>query len=101
MINIGIELILKWTRDCVLTGKATREEIAEDDDPVAEPKVDAINRPKDLKYSITDCKLYISVVTLQEKYKNKLYAELKLEFTWMLNGVNTDHKSLINQQQII
>ena len=29
MINTGIELILKWSQNCVLTGKATRAEIAE------------------------------------------------------------------------
>ena len=34
MINSEIELILKWTRDCVLTGKATREAIAEVDNRI-------------------------------------------------------------------
>ena len=77
MINAEIELILKWTQDCVLTGKATRAEIAEGDDPVREPEVDEINRSKNLKFNITDCKLYVPVATLQEKYETELYEDLK------------------------
>ena len=65
MINTEIELILKWSQNCLLTGKATREEIGESDDPITEPEVDAVNKPKDLRFNITDCKLYVPVVTLQ------------------------------------
>ena len=67
MINTETELVLKWSQNCVLTGKATREAIAECDDPDAEPAVNAINRPTNLKFNITDCKLYVPIVTLQEK----------------------------------
>ena len=46
------------------------------------PAVPAINRPED----ITDCKLYVPVVTLQEKYENELYKNLKtgisFDFEW-------------------
>ena len=49
MINTETELILKWSRDCVLTGKATRDEIDEGDDPATEPHADAVNRPKRFK----------------------------------------------------
>ena len=73
MISTEIELILKWSENCLLTGKATRNEIVEGDDPVAEPEINAIYRPKDLKFNITDCKLYVLVFTLQEKYENELY----------------------------
>ena len=65
LINSEIELIFKWTEDCVLTEKAIREELPAGDDPAAEPAVNSINRPKDLKFSVTDCKLYVPVVTLQ------------------------------------
>ena len=69
-----------------MTGRATRDEIPEGDDPAAEPAVNAINKPKGLKFNITDCKLYVSVVTLHEKYENKLYEELKtgihMDFEW-------------------
>ena len=87
LINSEIELILKWTEDCVLTEKATREELSAGDDPAAEPAVNAINRPKDLKFSVTDCKLYVPVVTLQTEYQNKPYKDLKtgisIYFTWI------------------
>ena len=87
LINLEIELILKWTEDCVLTEKAIREEFPAVDDPAAEPAVNAINRPKDLKFSVTNCKLYVPVVTLQTEYQNQLYKDLKtgisIDFTWI------------------
>ena len=50
------------------------------------PDVVGINTPSDLKFNITDCKLYVPVVTLQEKYENKLYEGLKtgisFDFEW-------------------
>ena len=85
MINAEIQVILKWTQDCILTGKATREDIAEGD---------AINRPKDLKFNIPDCKLYVLVVTLQEKYENKLYEELK-------TGIYMDFERTRYRSQVI
>ena len=73
LINSEIELISKWTGDCVLTEKATREFKAAEDGPPALDEVPAINRPKDLKFSVKDCKLYVPVVTLQ--------TEIKINFT--------------------
>ena len=56
------------------------------DDPATEPRVIAINRPTTLKFNITDCKLYVPVVTLQEQYEKKLYESLKtrisFDFQW-------------------
>ena len=77
LISSEIELILKWTEDCVLTEKATREFMAAEDGPPALDEVPAINRPKDLKFSVTDCKVYVPVLTLQTEYQNQLYTELK------------------------
>ena len=86
LINAEIELILKWSQNCVLTEKAHRDAIAEGDDPATEPAVNAINTPSDLKFNITGRKLYVPVVTLQTKYQNQLYEELKtgitIDFTW-------------------
>ena len=79
MINSETELILKWSLNCVLTGKATRLELPVMGDNRAIP---AINRPTDLKLNITDCKLYVPVVTLQEKYENKLYEGIKIEISF-------------------
>ena len=67
MINSEIEL-LKWTEECVLTEKATREAkplIPVQGGNAEVPAVPAVNVPSDLKFSITDCKLYVPVVTLQ------------------------------------
>ena len=71
LINAEIELILKWTQDCVLTEKATREAKARIPSQGGTAEVIAVNtitRPEDLKFSITDCKLYVPVVTLQTQY---------------------------------
>ena len=76
LIISEIELILKWAEDCVLIEKATREFKAADDGPLALDEVPAINRPKDLKFSVIDCKLYVPVVTLQTEYQNKLYRNI-------------------------
>ena len=87
LINSEIELILKWTEDCVLTEKTTKVELPAGDDPATEPSVNAINRPKDLKFNVTDCKLYVPVVTLKTEYQNQLYKDLKtgisIDFTWI------------------
>ena len=59
--------------------------------------MDAINRPEDLKFNITDCKLHVPIVTLQEKYDNELLEGLK-------TGINIDFEwkryrtQVINQQ---
>ena len=89
MINSEIELVLKWSQNCVLTETATREEksqIPAQGGNAGLPFVPAINRPTDLKFNITDCKLYVPVVTLQEKYENNLYEGLKtginIDFEW-------------------
>ena len=105
LINSEIELILKWTEDCVLTEKATREFRAAEDGPPALDEVLAINRPKDLKFSIIDCKLYVPIVTLQTEYQNQLYKDLKtgisLEFKWskyrpqMINETTTNNLNFL------
>ena len=96
MINTEIELILKWSQNCVLTSKSIRRGLAAGDDAAALPAVNEINRPKDLKFNITDCKLYVVVVTLQEKYKNALLKDLKtgFSFDYIWKGYRTQ---IINQ----
>ena len=99
-INSEIELILKWSEDCVLTEKVTRRGLAAGDDDNTEPLVPAFNVPSDLKFSITDCKMYVPVVTLQTQYQNQLYKELKtgisIDFKWSKYRSQT-----IKQQPII
>ena len=61
----------RW-KSCVLTSKATR-----DDDPDADPAADEINNPTNATFKITDCKLYVPVVTLLAENDNKLLEQLK------------------------
>ena len=76
LINSEVSLDLKWSKNCVLTSKATRET-----DSDADPVVLAINSPTNAEFSITDCKLYVPVVTLSAENENKLYEKLKENFT--------------------
>ena len=88
MINTEIELILKWSQNCVLTEMVTRKrrsEIPAQGGNARVPAVVEINRPPDLTFNITDSKLYVPVVTLQGKYENKLLEGLK-------NGIIIDYE---------
>ena len=50
--------------------------------------MNAINRPEDLKFNITDCKLYVPAVTLIEKYENFKHT--------LKTGINTGKINAIN-----
>ena len=91
MINTEIELILKWSQNCVLTERAFR---AYSRAQGGQDEVNAINTPSDLKFNITDCKLYVPVVTLQEKYGRKLFENLK-------TGIDIDYEWKRYRTQII
>ena len=77
LINCEVELKLKWNKTCVLVNKATR---------AAEGAVVEINTPTNATLSVTDCKLYVPVVTLRAIDDNKLLNSLKTGFkrtiTW-------------------
>ena len=60
LINCETTLILSWYKKCVLVGKALRNA----PDPQSNPPIAAIESPTDAKFEITDCKLYVPVVTL-------------------------------------
>ena len=84
MINAEIELILKWSQNCVFTKKATREQKAATPAQGGNPELPAVNEintPSDLNFNITGCKLYVPEVTLQTEYEKKLYEELKTGIT--------------------
>ena len=72
LINCELSLDVKWSKNCVLTSKVYRE--ADDD---ANPPVVGINNPTNAEFSITDCKLYVPVVTLPTEYENKLFKMLQ------------------------
>ena len=69
LINCKITLILSWYKECVLVGRAHRC-----------PPAAAINSPTDAKFEISDCKLYVPIVTLSTENDNELLEELKSGF---------------------
>ena len=82
-----------------MTEKATREPkplIPAQGGNADVPAVPAVNVPSDLKFSITDCKINVPVVTLETQYQNQLYKELKtgisIDLTW-----NKYRSQMINQ----
>ena len=65
LIDCEISLNLSWSDKCVLVGRAYRR---------------AINSPTDATSKITDCKLYVPIVTLSTESENKLFEMLKSGF---------------------
>ena len=74
-INCQVSLTLTWSKNCVLTSKATR-----DDDPNADPATEQINNPTDATFKTKDTKFYVPVVTLSAECGNKLLEQLKIGF---------------------
>ena len=72
LINSEAELILTWSKNCVLTDMITK--YAEDNNP-------AIVAPLGLEFQITDTKLYVPVVNLSKENDTKLLEQLKTGFT--------------------
>ena len=64
LINCEIGLILECSQNCVLTSKPTRKFKAAEAGPPTLAEVPAINAPPDLRFNVTNCKLYVPVVTL-------------------------------------
>ena len=60
----------------MLVGKALRNA----HDPQPNPPITAIESPTEAKFEITDCKLYVPVVTLSAENDNKLLEQLKSGF---------------------
>ena len=57
LINCEVNLILTWSKDCVITNSTGEE-----------------------KFAITETKLYVPVVTLSTKDNEKLFQQLKSRF---------------------
>ena len=66
-----MELILAWTKNCVLTDMTVRD--AEGDNP-------AILAPSGAKFKIADTNLYVPVVSLSKENDIKLLEQLKSGF---------------------
>ena len=79
LINYEISLTLSWYEKCLLTSIATRNQITDDNDP---PNITAvgINNPTNAIFKVTDCKLYVPVVTLSSEKDNELLNQLRSGF---------------------
>ena len=71
LINCEVELILTWSKNCVLADMTVRA--AQGGNP-------AIVAPTGLEFQITDTKLYVPVVTLSKENDKKLLEQLKSGF---------------------
>ena len=76
LINCKITLILSWYKECVLVGRALRNA----PNPQPNSPIAAIESPTSVRFEITDCKLYVPVVTLSAENNNKLLEQLKSGF---------------------
>ena len=76
LINCEITLVLSWYKKRVLVGRALRNA----PNPQPNPPIAAIESPTNAKFEITDCKLYVPVVTLSAENDNKLLEQLKSGF---------------------
>ena len=70
-INYEVELILTWSKNCVLTDTTRR--YAQSNNPAIVP-------PAEITFEITDTKLYVPVVTLSKENDTKLSEQLKTGF---------------------
>ena len=73
MIKWEIELILTWSKNCALADLTVRVAENNDDPP-------PIVEPTELKFQITDTKLYLLVVNLSKENDKKLLEQLKSGF---------------------
>ena len=75
LINREPSLTLIWSEKFVITSKAIRKA-----DPDDDPAIAGINNPTNAVFKVTDCKLYLPVLTLSAENDNKLLEQLKTGF---------------------
>ena len=91
LINCEINIFLTWSKNCVITSKATR-----DADLDANPAVAAVNNLTDPIFEIKDTKLYVSVVTLSTEDDSTLSEQLKTGFKRTIK--RNKHRSEMSKQ---
>ena len=89
LINCEVELKLKWNKTYVLVNKAIRD---------AAGTVVAIDTPTNATLTVTDCKLYVPVVTLRAVDESKLLNNLKTGFKRTIKWNN--YRSTITNQAV-
>ena len=73
LINCEINIILIWSKNCVLTSKATRDAVPTQG---GNPAITRVNNPINTTFKITNTKLYVPVVTLSTKDDNNFLEQL-------------------------
>ena len=76
LISCEVFLELKWNKNCVITSKEQRQ----------------VGNTTGAALDITDCKLYVPIVTLSKDDEIKLLTNLKSEFKREIIWNNIDHK---------
>ena len=71
LINCKIELILTWSKNCILADMTERDAGNNIDPP-------AIVAPTELEFKISDTKLYVPIVTLSTENDKKTFRKIKI-----------------------
>ena len=74
LINYEVSLTLTWSESCILTNITTKTARSVQGDNPARERIDP---PTNATFTITDTKLYVSVVTLSTKDDNNFLEQLK------------------------
>ena len=93
LINCEINLILTWSKNCVIKSKATRNAIPAQG---GNPAVAAVNNSTNATFKIKDTKLYVPVVTLLAENDKKLLEKLRTGFKRTIKW--NKHRSDMNNQ---
>ena len=93
--NCEINLILTWSKNCVITNRARWEKTAgsSTDENTQFPE---INNPTNTTFKITDTKLYVPVVALSTEDDNNFLEQLKSGFKRTIKWNN--HRSEMTNQ---
>ena len=92
MINCEVSLTLTWSKNCVLTDMITHAAVPAQGNVTEIP---AIAAPTNATFAITNCRLYVPVVTLSAENGNKLVEQLKQDLKEQSHGININQKCLI------
>ena len=98
LINCEVNLIITWSKKCLLTNKAIGDAVSAQG---GNPAVAAVDNTTNGTFKVTDTKLYVSVVTFSTEDDNNFLEQLKSGFKitikWnkyrseMANQTKTNH----------
>ena len=77
LINCEVNLMLAWSKNCVLTDMTTQAAVPAHEGNPTRP---VVNAPVGAIFKITDTKLYVPVATPSTQDDNKLLQQIKTGF---------------------